>query len=226
MKLIASLLLSTFMLLGSCAATKTDQIPDLVMEWTKENVWKVKISEDAHGSAFWLSDTFLLGACHTFPKKLRKNVEIKNNGRSLRVDVVLCDTKLDLALLFCENCKFKPKPTKILLEKPKIGQHVWGSGYGSTFGKNISHGYIQKQKDGDKKYYIASINTIQGESGGPVFIVVDNHITVIGMKLFIGVMVDKYKIDHYVHHLTGFITARAIIDRMKRDSKINIEIVK
>ena len=190
-----------------CATSSTfvvPTVPDPVVQWAEENVYKVLPDMGGSGSGFWVDEETFMTACHVvsymyyqweqgkegspWRKKevfvIDEMATVKSHDEleNYAMMVISCDRETDLAIL-------KPIAKKnlgaggVVNGVPERGTAVWGPGYPLGMGLTITTGHWQSH---DQKYdYLITTPTIFGDSGSPAVILEDGVVKIVGMRVAI-----------------------------------------
>jgi len=187
-------------------------IPDLVVDWSEANVWYVD-SPYLHGTSFFVTQNTLVTACHVAAGGTDENGDgikrgvIRNFNKSqvLTFSVVSCNEEFDIAILRVNpSYPITVYDTELRRSQPKTWTTVYGVGYpmqieiqiitqGHWAGKN---GKLNEYK---QETYIVTTPIILGDSGGPVVIVENGRVVIVGARLAVLSLYNGHSTDHVLH---------------------------
>lgn len=200
--------LSVFLLGSSLSPANAGDIPQNVVDWSRNNVMLVDPNmAKMFGSGFWIDNETMISACHviTLPLETWENdpvsgrivkviekeraewVMVSNDDLSvmLEMEVVYCNDDNDIAIFkrkwLDTDSEFTAFDTPGAVAK--FGQEVWCSGFGLSIGNYITVGHFQgpvRAYDTDEEF--VTCPSTYGDSGSPAFVVVDGQVQWIGIR--------------------------------------------
>jgi len=155
--------------------------------------------ELGHGSGFIIGDHLLITNKHVIQDALddkTKEIRISNNVvDELPCEVVHCDPRTDLAILYCKDLNLKQNeicPLKLCGEDPLPGQSIFTFGFPFTYSGKTAlfvKGYVSGSQEvyGRPTLMVLNCPVNHGNSGGPVLCWIKGQLNVVG------VLVQKHK---------------------------------
>lgn len=200
-----------------CALTPAEEgdIPDKVVAWSLDNVWKVH-SGRGSGSGFALNDNYFITACHVVDGV--KEDPVVTNGRDTRLimlEVISCNKDVDVAVLKVKypEDSLDASPGNHLWKGATLGKGVWGAGHPLGMNLVITEGHYGSGAEGSRipNAVIITSPTIMGDSGSPVLALHNGRVVVIGLRVAIRVVRVGFAGMNLVPHLTIMTPATNII---------------
>jgi serine protease Do len=216
MNRIYKYLLIPLIFLAGCVGIQNNpnDIPEQVVQWSKDNVWKVHAGGGA-GSGFALDKDTVITACHVVEGRDGVLDVFLTNDMDTRViwmTVHSCDTDLDVAILKRHfGDKLYPAQTTLHQGLPQ-GRAVYGAGFPMGMQLLITQGHMQQivQDAANTRKFITA-PTVPGDSGSPVLAVVNGEVVVVGIRVSIRVMQWAWRNVQLVPYLTSISPTSNII---------------
>ena len=180
-----------FLILALISFPAAANIPAEIVKWSKAHVFKVKVNGGS-GSAFFISDTKAITACHVVDQNVV--VRVFNATSSYHMVVEKCNRELDLSVLSLragEKVGFK---ASINPDQPALGLTLYAPGYPLGYRLNIGTGHAQSQYNGS--IFFTTTPTMKGDSGSPVLSLVSGVIQVEGVRIAIMGTSPKMLVPH------------------------------
>ncbi len=214
-KVITSLVAAGILLVSGCAIPQKQSvdIPDQIVEWAQTNVYNVGV-RGGSGTGFFVDYETMLTACHVVVQHAKGGVYAgehvfavqQTDTRLLELEVMSCNKDTDMAVLkmvhFAGEDAYRVEPTIVSGVLPEQGKAIWGAGHGLGERMFITFGHMQQEVDHSPGQWLATMNTIMGDSGSPALVMAHGRVMVVGMRLAIRATTIGWGTQAIVTHMT------------------------
>jgi len=225
MKLLKGVVLAIGLLIGvagcQISAPQTDDIPMQVVQWSLDNVWKVR-SGGGSGSGFSIDEDYFVTACHVVVDNQvygEKPLFLINerDTRVVQMEVIVCNRNTDVAVLKRVGGDEMESTFGGFHPQPEIGKAMWGAGHPMGGPLMITQGHAQMTDPTNFKSwaYFASFNTVPGDSGSPAVALYDGRPLVVGIRLAVSTVPLGWAGVDLAMHMTLVAPYRNIIDEIR-----------
>ena len=214
---IYALILAPLIFLAGCVSYgDSNDIPEKVVQWSQDNVWKVHAGRGS-GSGFALDNDTVITACHVVSQVDKDDVlglYLTNDmdTRLIWMSVHACDTETDVAILKRHFGDKLQASTTILHQGLPQGRAVYGAGYPMGTQLLITQGHMQQVLQGHpqvRKSITAA--TIPGDSGSPALAIVNGEVVVVGIRVSIRVLQWAWRNVQLVPYFAAISPTKSIV---------------
>ena len=160
-----------------------DVLPQVIIDWASTNVVKVHVGLGTSGTAWFITPTKLITACHVTGSWVTGNISPEGDSKMYPFKVLACNKQDDIALLELTGDLPNSVPTIIAMNTPELGQATYGAGYPTALPQIVTHGHWQRQAgpilEGS---YVDLGHALGGDSGGPIMVLEQGVVTVVTLR--------------------------------------------